>query len=136
MRAWTIPGGQTAYAGDEEAVRAQVEEAMSEAKPLPTWSYSVKPGLPMAIERCERMALTQRTLVDAWAYNSDHWICSLNSHLPSIDGPRLTAADRLAIFREALTEIDAVRPVLVRLIQSAEAALEPVATGVIDSETS
>ena len=118
----TIPGGQTTYAGDEEVVCKQVVKAMAEAAPMPTWNYSEKPTEPVNIEQRERVALTNRTRVEAWAYNMDHWICSLEVRITSIDSPQLTAADRLAILREALAEIDAARPVLVRLIEAAEMA--------------
>lgn len=117
----TIPGGQTAYAGDEKVVRKQAEEAMSEAAPLPVWEYTQKPVIAQPLDESVRANLTKRLNIEARNHGTSYWFASLHCRLtPPKEEP--TDAYKLAILREALAEIDAARPVLVRLIEAAEAA--------------
>jgi hypothetical protein len=135
MSTETIPSEQAAYAGDEATVRAQVDEAVAEATPLPTWKWKTTEVPKEQVVR-ERISLTGRLHLDADSYDGgSHWWTCLFAMLGGTSGQR-TQEQRLALLRDALDNLDQARPVLVRLIESASAALEPVATGVIDGKTS
>ncbi len=110
------------YAGDEAGVRSQVEAAMAESRPLPEWRTTEAPPKPATREVNERLDLTSKLHLSADSYHGDgHWYTSLYASLGDWNGERTLEA-RLRLLRAALAEMDAARPVLARLIESAEAA--------------